>query len=151
MAAGRVTVPTNSRIITNCIDIQKTPHSSRTRTSSMRLWIVELIHLLRWDKRTLNSAGTVVLQYARGTKMSFRRGKVRNIKVVKNRSSPSSNRFFLCRDSTTRSEYVLMTSGLVKIGTQYPSPLGALMRYMQKQPGRQVTLPKMDSKAFARC
>jgi hypothetical protein len=35
------------------------------------------------------------------------------------------------------------------MGTQKPeSPLGALMRYMLKQPGKQVTPPNMLSKAF---
>jgi hypothetical protein len=40
-------------------------------------------------------------------------------------------------------------SGLAKTGTQYPfSDLGALIRYILKHPGRQVTPPNMDSNAF---
>jgi hypothetical protein len=40
-------------------------------------------------------------------------------------------------------------SGLETIGTQQlRPPLGALIRYMQKQPGRQVTPPKILSNAL---
>lgn len=62
MATGKVKVPTRSIMTTNCIEKQKVPHRLRTRTSSNKLWIVELIHRRRWDSKTLNSSGTIVLQ-----------------------------------------------------------------------------------------
>lgn len=62
IAAGKVTVPISSRNITNCIEKQKVPQSSSTSINSRRLWIVELIHLRRCERRTMNVFGTTVLQ-----------------------------------------------------------------------------------------
>lgn len=81
IAAGRTKVPIKSIKTTNCMEKQKVPQRSLTRTSSMRLWIVELIHLRLWESNTLNSSGTVVLHTACGTKTCFLFGKVFNIKV----------------------------------------------------------------------
>src|SRR6267142_421910 len=104
MAAGRTRVPASSIPTTNCIEKQNVPQRSRTRTSSARLCTVELIQRRRWERRTLKVSGTTVLQTADGKKMFLRFGKVFNIKVVKYRSSPRSNKFFLCKVSTTFSE-----------------------------------------------
>ena len=77
MATGRTTVPTRSmncdvsiirrqprRTTTNCIEKQKVPQRLGTRTSSNRLWMVELIHRRRCESRTLNVSGTTVRQTA---------------------------------------------------------------------------------------
>lgn len=149
IAAGRVTVPISSRMITNCIEKQNVPQSSLTSVSSMRLCTVELIHRRRCDSKMLNVLGTVVLQYARGTNISLRFGNARSIIVVKNLSSPNNSRFFLCSVSTLLDEYMLTMSGHAKIGTQPPF-FGALILYMEKQPGRHVTPPKHDSKALVK-
>ena len=64
MAIGRTTVPRRSMKTTNCMLKQNVPHRFRTRTSSMRLWIVELIQRRRCERRTLNVSGTTVLHFA---------------------------------------------------------------------------------------
>ena len=104
MAAGRTSVPTSSMKTTNCMLKQNVPHRSRTSTSSIRLCTVLLIQRRRCDSSTLNCSGTVVLQTACGTNTCLRLGNVLSISVDRYRSSPSSNRFFLCSVSTTFSE-----------------------------------------------
>lgn len=142
-------LPINSIKTTNCIEQQNVPQRSFTRTSSKRLWTVELIHRRRWERRTLKLSGTMVLQMAWGTKINLRRGNVLSIRVVKYRSSPSKRRFRLWRVSVTFSLYASTISGLATMGTQwFLPPFGALMRYMQKQPGKHVTPPKMLSNAL---
>jgi hypothetical protein len=128
---------------------QNVPHKSLTKTSSNKLWTVELIQRRRCDNNTLKLSGTIVLQMACGTNISFLRGNVFNIKVVKYLSSPNNNKFLLCNVSVTFSLYASTISGLATMGTQlFLPPLGALIRYMQKQPGRHVTPPKILSNAL---
>lgn len=142
-------VPINSINTTNCMEQQKVPHKSLTRTNSNKLWTVELIQRRRWDNKTLKLSGTIVLQMAWGTNINFRRGNVFNINVVKYLSSPNNNKFLLCKVSVTFSLYASTISGLATIGTQlFLPPFGALIRYMQKQPGKQVTPPKILSNAL---
>lgn len=149
IAAGKTNVPINSIKTTNCIEQQNVPHKSFTRTSSNKLWTVELIQRRRCDKRTRNSFGTIVLQMAWGTKINLRRGNVLSIKVVKYRSSPSNNKFLLCKVSVTFSLYASTISGFATIGTQlFLPPFGAFIRYVQKHPGKHVTPPKILSKAL---
>jgi hypothetical protein len=45
IAAESTAVPISSKNMTNCIEKQKIPQSSLTNSSSIKLWIVELIHL----------------------------------------------------------------------------------------------------------
>ncbi|KAH3686537.1 hypothetical protein WICPIJ_002488 [Wickerhamomyces pijperi] len=118
MAAGNTKVPINSIPMTNCMEKQKVPQRSLTNTNSIKLCTVELIQRLLCDKRTLNLSGTTVLQTAFGTKICFLLGKVFNINVERKRSSPNNNKFFLCKVSTTLSEYLSTMSGLARIGTQ---------------------------------
>ncbi|KAH3671583.1 hypothetical protein OGAPHI_000286 [Ogataea philodendri] len=146
--AGKTSVPTNSTAMMKFIEKQNVPHKSFTRTSSIKLCTVELIHLLLWDKSTANLSGTTVLQAALATNTCFRRGNVRSINDERYLSSPSNRRFFLCKLSSTFSEYFSTMSELAKIGTQTLRSLGVLILYMQKQPGRHVTVPKTDSKAL---
>jgi hypothetical protein len=105
---------------------------------------------------------------ARGKNIILRAGKVRIMRVERKRSSPSSRRFFWCKVVTTLWLYSRVISDWVRIGTQSESlscarlrseigparrvarrTLRALSRYIEKQPGRQVTPPKTDSKALA--
>lgn len=79
MAAGNTKVPINSMKITNCIEKQKVPHKSLTKTNSNKLCTVELIQRRRCDNNTLNLSGTTVLQAALGTNTCFLVGKVLNI------------------------------------------------------------------------
>lgn len=148
MAAGSTTVPIKSINTENCMERQAMPQRSDTMTSSIKLWTVELIHRLRCDRSTVKLSGTTVLHRAWGTKIICRLGNVRSMSVDRKRSSPNSNRFFAWSVVTTFRLYSRMISGLARMGTQAPF-LGALIRYMLKQPGRQVTPPKNDSNAFA--
>jgi hypothetical protein len=150
IAIGSTTVPRRSMKTTNCIEKQNVPHRFRTSTSSIRLCTVELIHRRRCESRTLNVSGTTVRQRACGRNIILRFGNVRSSSVVRKRSSPSSSRFFSCSVVTTDCEYSLTISGLMMSGTQSsPDALRALMRNMEKQPGRHVTPPKTDSNALA--
>ncbi|KAI3482907.1 hypothetical protein L1887_54229 [Cichorium endivia] len=74
----------------------------------------------------LNVCGTSVLQRASGQKTILRFGKVRSSVVVRNRSSPSSSRFFWCSVVTTLWLYSRVTSGLTMMGT--PVIVGELAR-----------------------
>ncbi len=67
--------------------------------------------------------------------------------VVKKRSSPSENRFFLCNVSMLGSAY----SSIIRLEMMIGRPLSAVrIRYNEKQPGKQVTDPNRLSKAFER-
>ena len=83
MAAGRTSVPASSMPTTNCIEKQNVPHRSRTRSSSARLWMVELIQRRRCESNTRKVSGTTVLQTACGQKTFLRLGKVLSISVVR--------------------------------------------------------------------
>jgi hypothetical protein len=151
MATGKTTVPTRSIKTTNCIEKQNVPQRFRTRTNSIKLCTVELIHRRRCDRSTEKVSGATVLHLAWGRKIFFRRGNVRSRIVDKNRSSPSKSKFFWCNVETSDCEYSLTISGLTRIGTQSVSAsFLALILYIEKQPGRQVTPPKTDSKALTR-
>jgi hypothetical protein len=162
-------VPSRSMNTTNCIERQAMPQRSDTNTSSIKLCIVELIHRLLCDSKTWKVSGTTVLQTwkvlklildcqqlsrqsrnltACGRNIIWRFGKVLSINVERNRSSPKNKRFLACNVVTTFWLYSKTISGLASKGTQAPF-LGALTRYMQKQPGRQVTPPNTDSNALA--
>jgi len=151
MAIGKTTVPRRSMKTTNCIEKQKVPQRLRTRTNSMRLWIVELIHRRRCERRILKVSGTTVLHLACGKNIIFLFGKVRSRIVVRNRSSPSRSKFFWWRVVTSLWLYSLTISGLTINGTQ-SSPVAflAFNLNIEKQPGRQETPPKTDSKALAK-
>lgn len=148
---GSTTVPSRSMNTTNCILKQKVPQRFLTSTNSIRLCIVELIHRLRCESSTEKVSGTTVLHRACGKNIIFRFGNVLRRQVVKNRSSPSNRRFFWCKVVTSDWLYSLTISGLTMRGTQSsPDDLRALSLNMEKHPGRHVTPPKTDSKAFAR-
>ena len=151
IAMGRTTVPSRSMNTTNCMLKQNVPQRFRTRTSSMRLWMVELIHRRRWDSSTEKVSGTTVRQRAWGKNIILRFGNVRSRQVVKNRSSPRRSKFFWWRVVTSLWLYSLTISGLMISGTQ-SSPLAfrAFSRNMEKHPGRHETPPKTDSNALAR-
>lgn len=151
IAIGRTTVPIRSMKTTNCMLKQKVPQRFRTRTSSIRLWMVELIHRRRWERRTLKVSGTIVRHLACGKNIIFLFGNVRSNIVVRNRSSPKRSRFFWWRVVTWLWLYSLTISGFMINGIQSSFVVfRALSRNMEKQPGRQETPPKTDSKALAR-
>ena len=127
--AGKISVPSSSSPTTNCIEKQKIPQRFGSLTNSQRLCTVELIHRRRWDRSILKVCGTVVWQIACGTKIILRHGKCFSIRVLKNLSSPSKSRFFLCNVSTMFSEYACTKSGLTINGTIHPPCLFALILY----------------------
>ena len=122
-------VPNRSMKTTNLMLKQQKPHISLSQTSSAKLWIVELIHLLLWESRTLHVSGAAVLAYASGINLYDMVGKYLVISVVRNRSSPRDKRFFLCKVSTTQSLYSWITASEMRRGL----PLSAVRkRYMEK-------------------
>ena len=141
------TVPIRSTKTMNLIEKRQKPHSSGKNTSSQRLCTVELIHRLRWDNKTLHDSGAIVLAIASGVNFILNVGKCFIMSVVRNRSSPKENKFFLCKVSTWPSEY----SSMMRFEMMMGRPLSAVrIRYSEKQPGRQVTEPNKLSKALAR-
>jgi hypothetical protein len=76
----------------NDIEQQKTPHRFGTFINSIRLWMDEQIHRRLCDSRTENVSGTKVLHFAALQNIIFRRGNVRIMSVLKNRSSPDRPR-----------------------------------------------------------
>lgn len=66
-------------------------------------------------------------------------------RVVRKRSSPRENKFFLWSVSTFGSEY----SSMIRLEMMTGRPLSAVrMRYREKHPGRQVTEPNKLSNAL---
>lgn len=140
-------VPSRSMKTMNRIEKQQNPQSSGKNTNSQRLWTVELIHRRRWDRRMLNRSGAMVCEIASGLNFVLYVGKCFIMSVVRYRSSPSDNKFFLCKVSTLGSEYSSMMRFEMMIGR----PLSAVrIRYKLKHPGRQVTEPNKLSNALAR-
>lgn len=131
---------------TTFIEMQQTPHMVFTRNSSNMLWIVELIQRRRWESRILNVCGTIVQHDASGMKVRLLSGKCFRRRVVNIRSSPRWYRFFSCSVSMSLRLYSYRTGSPGSRGV----PSSAMMRYMVKQPGRQVTQPNAASKAFFR-
>jgi hypothetical protein len=71
------------------IEQQNTPQRFGTFMSSIKLWMDEQIHRRRWESKTEKVSGTSVLHFAAAQNIIFRRGKVRIISVLRNRSSPA--------------------------------------------------------------
>ena len=94
-------------------------------------------------------SGATVRHLACGQNDILRFGNVRRRSVVRKRSSPRRRRFFWCSVVTFVCEYWLTICGCTRTGNQSSSfGLRALIRYMEKHPGRHVTPPNAASNAF---
>ena len=131
----------------NLIEKQQNPINSGSTTNSHRLCTVELIHLRLCENKIRHDSGAVVRATASGQNLVLNVGKCFINSVVKNRSSPNENKFFLCSVSTLGSAY----SSMMRLEMMMGRPLSAVRtRYSVKQPGKHVTEPKSDSKALER-
>lgn len=117
-------MPTSSTKMINCIEKQKVPQRSRTRTSSIRLWMVELIQRRLWERSTMNSSGTVVLHTAWGMKTCFRLGNVRYYSQIVAGITPSpiqltqyKNRTFVRQRPPRASEHEYLASRMLPLIT----------------------------------
>lgn len=129
------------------IEKQQKPNMSGKRTSSQRLWTVELIQRRRCENNTRQDSGAMVWATADPRNFVRNVGKCFSRSVVKKRSSPRENKFFLCSVSTLGSAYSSMTRFEMMTGR----PLSAVrMRYIEKQPGKHETEPNKLSNAFDR-
>lgn len=115
-------VPSKSMKTKNRMEKQQNPKSSGRMTSSQRLCTVELIHRRRWERRTRQDSGATVCAVASGMNLVLNVGKCFMSRVVRKRSSPSENKFFLWRVSTIGSAY----SSMIRFDMIIGRPLSAV-------------------------
>jgi hypothetical protein len=112
-------VPKRSMNTENLMENKQKPGKN---TNSQRLCTVELIHRRRCENSTREDSGAMVCASASGVNLVLNVGKCFSNSVVRKRSSPKENKFFLCKVSTLGSTY----SPMIRFEMMMGRPLSAV-------------------------